>query len=58
MVFDNSKVKALVPEFTTTVTYSDAAVDAVAWYDAHPDRQTVNEDLDAAFDHLASLLPA
>jgi nucleoside-diphosphate-sugar epimerase len=58
MVFDNSKVKALVPEFATTVTYSDAAADAVAWFDAHPDRQITDAALDAAFDRLASTIPA
>jgi nucleoside-diphosphate-sugar epimerase len=58
MVFDNSKVKALVPEFATTVTYSDAASDAIAWLDAHPERQIVADDLDAAFDRLAATVPA
>jgi hypothetical protein len=58
MVFDNSKVKALVPEFATTVTYSNAASDAVEWFDAHPGRQIVDADLDAAFDRLAASMPA
>jgi nucleoside-diphosphate-sugar epimerase len=58
MVFDNSKVKALVPEFATTVTYSNAAFDAVEWFDAHPERQIVDADLDAAFDRLAASMPA
>lgn len=58
MVFDNSKVKALVPEFTTTITYGSAAADAIAWFDAHPESQVVDDKLDAAFDRLASTLPA
>jgi nucleoside-diphosphate-sugar epimerase len=58
MVFDNSKVKAVVPEFATTVTYSNAAFDAVEWFDAHPERQIVDADLDAAFDRLAASMPA
>jgi len=58
MVFDNSKVKALVPEFATTVTYSNAAFDAVEWFDAHPERQIVDADLDAAFDRLAASMHA
>jgi nucleoside-diphosphate-sugar epimerase len=52
MVFDNSKVKALVPGFATTIPYSVGAAEAVAWYDAHPDAQKVNTELDAAFDRL------
>jgi nucleoside-diphosphate-sugar epimerase len=54
MVFDNSKVKALVPEFQTTITYAQGSREAVAWYDAHPDKQVVNDELDAAFDRLAA----
>ena len=52
MVFDCAKVQALVPEFATTISYFDAAVDQVAWYDAHPDQQVVDDDLDAVFDRL------
>ena len=52
MVFDCSKVQAVVPLFATTISYSDAAVEQVGWYDAHPDQQVVNSDLDAVFDRL------
>ncbi|MDR2704094.1 MAG: NAD-dependent epimerase/dehydratase family protein, partial [Cellulomonadaceae bacterium] len=38
-VFDNSKIKALVPEFGTTIRYDQAAHDQVAFYDAHPEQQ-------------------
>jgi nucleoside-diphosphate-sugar epimerase len=54
MVFDNTKVKALVPEFATTVPYSAGAVEQIEWLDAHPDRQAV----DAAFDDLSDRLVA
>jgi len=54
MVFDNSKVKALVPEFRTTVTYADAARETIAWFDAHPKQQVVDAELDAAFDRMAA----
>jgi len=53
-VFDNSKIKALVPEFGTTIRYDDAALDQVAWYDAHPDQQVRNAAWDAASDKLAA----
>ncbi|WP_308468222.1 SDR family oxidoreductase [Rathayibacter soli] len=58
MVFDNSKVKALVPEFRTTVTFADAAQDIIDWFDAHPDHQIVNADLDASFDRMVASIPA
>jgi nucleoside-diphosphate-sugar epimerase len=54
MVFDNSKVKALVPEFATTVPYWEGAAEAIAWLDAHPEEQTTDATLDAAFDKLVA----
>ena len=53
-IFDNSKIKALVPEFRTTIRYDDAVHDQIAYYDSHPDAQKVNKDWDAASDRLAS----
>lgn len=52
MVFDCAKVAALVPEFATTITYADAAMDQIAWYDANPGEQQVDAELDAVFDRL------
>jgi nucleoside-diphosphate-sugar epimerase len=53
MVFDNSKVKALVPEFQAKVPFAHGAGEIVEWYLADASRQHVDRDLDAAFDHLA-----
>jgi nucleoside-diphosphate-sugar epimerase len=55
MVFDNSKVKALVPEFRTTVTFDRGAEEIMDWYDAHPERQIVDEEADAVFERLLTL---
>lgn len=54
MVFDISKVRTLVPEFGTTITYDVGAAEQISWFDAHPEAQEVDPDLDAAFDRLAS----
>lgn len=53
-VFDNTKIKRLVPEFNPTITYDQAAVEQVNWYDEHPEHQRFNPVLDAAFDRLAA----
>ncbi|MFF1634292.1 SDR family oxidoreductase [Leifsonia sp. NPDC058248] len=53
MVFDNSKVKTLVPEFRARVPFAHGAGEIVDWFLADPSRQRVDRDLDAAFDHLA-----
>ncbi len=54
MVFDNAKVKALAPEFRTTVTFDEGARRIVEHYDAHPELQVIDDDLDAAFDRMAA----
>lgn len=55
MVFDNSKVKALVPEFRTTVTFDEGAHEILAWYDERADRQVVDAEADAAFERILAL---
>jgi nucleoside-diphosphate-sugar epimerase len=52
MVFDTSKLRALVPEFRTTIPYSAGAQRIIAWYDAHEEAQQVDRELDARFDEL------
>src|SRR4051794_3244964 len=54
MIFDTSKLRALVPEFRTTVPYSAGAERIIAWFDAHEEAQQVDPDLDARFDELAA----
>ncbi len=54
MVFDNSKVKALVPWFTAKVSFREGAQETVDWYLADPSRQVVDRELDAAFDRLVA----
>ena len=52
MVFDCRKVSALVPDFRTTVSYDEGAKQQIAWFDAHPEAQQVDAELDAVFDRL------
>ncbi|MGZ4611573.1 MAG: NAD-dependent epimerase/dehydratase family protein [Kineosporiaceae bacterium] len=54
MTFDTSKLRALVPEFRTTVPYSLGAERTIVWYDAHEEAQHVDGDLDARFDELVA----
>ncbi|WP_369370788.1 NAD-dependent epimerase/dehydratase family protein [Promicromonospora sp. Populi] len=54
MVFDISKVRTLVPEFGTTITYDVGAEEQLSWFDAHPEAQVVDAGLDAAFDRLVA----
>src|SRR5215203_3420230 len=47
MVFDNSKVRRLVPDYTAVVGFHQGAREIMEWYDADPSRQRVNSAMDA-----------
>ena len=52
VVFDTTKLRRLVPEFTTTVRFEQGAREIVAWHDADPSRRQVDHELDALTDRL------
>lgn len=54
LVFDNTKIKRLVPGWTATIPFWRGAREIVDWYDAHPERQVVDPRLDQALDRLAA----
>jgi nucleoside-diphosphate-sugar epimerase len=54
VVFDSGKVTALVPEFRTTITFDEGARRIVEYYDAHPEEQKADADLDARFDRISA----
>jgi hypothetical protein len=53
MVFDNAKVKALVPDYVATVPFAQGAREIVAWYDGDAARRVVDERMDGLMDRLA-----
>jgi nucleoside-diphosphate-sugar epimerase len=52
MIFDNSKVKRLVPDFRATIPFARGAEEIMAWYDADPARQKVDEKFNQLSDTL------
>jgi nucleoside-diphosphate-sugar epimerase len=52
MIFDNTKIKRLVPDFRCTVPFVRGAEEIMAWYDADPTRQKVDEKFDRLEDEL------
>ena len=52
VIFDNAKVKALVPEYRAVIPFWQGAREIVEWHDADASRRTVDSELDAAFDRL------
>ena len=55
VVFDNSKIKRVVPDFKATVPFAQGMAQSLAWYDADPARQRVDPDINKMLDHLCSL---
>jgi hypothetical protein len=53
-VFDNSKVRSLVPWYRPRTPYRHGAREVIAWFEANPDAQVVDERLDALMDELAA----
>jgi nucleoside-diphosphate-sugar epimerase len=54
VIFDNSKVKALVPEYTATIPFAVGAREIVDWHRADPARLRVDDALDAAIDAVVA----
>ncbi len=52
VIFDNSKIRRLVPDFRPTIPFSRGAEEIVAWYDADPRRQVVNKGFDELTDRI------
>jgi nucleoside-diphosphate-sugar epimerase len=60
-IFDNSKIKRLVPGFSCTIPFARGAEEIMAWYDEDPARQQINDHVDTLMDTLIekyeSILP-
>src|SRR6204780_5267219 len=54
MVFDNSKLRTVVPDFCATIPFEQGAREIVGWYDEDPARQQIDERLDALMDKLVA----
>jgi nucleoside-diphosphate-sugar epimerase len=54
MVFDNSKVKSLVPGWQAVIPFERGAREIARWYTEEPSRQVMDEKLDALMDKLAA----
>lgn len=52
VIFDNAKVKALVPEYRAVTPFWQGAREMVEWHDADASRRVIDPELDATFDRL------
>lgn len=52
VIFDNSKIKQVVPEFNATISFKEGITETVKWFDTHPERCVVREETNAMFDRI------
>ena len=52
VIFDNSKVRELVPEYVATVPFARGVEECIAWLDADPARLQVDAEKDAMMDRI------
>jgi nucleoside-diphosphate-sugar epimerase len=52
VVFDNTKIKSLVPDYCATIPFADGAREIVDWYDANPGLKVVDQQFMDLSDRL------
>jgi len=52
MIFDNSKIKSVVPEFEASIPFEQGAKEIIDWYEAEPKRQKINNDVDTLMNRI------
>jgi nucleoside-diphosphate-sugar epimerase len=52
VVFDNTKVKSLVPEYRAVIPFWQGAREIIDWHDADASRRIVDPEIEAGFDRL------
>jgi nucleoside-diphosphate-sugar epimerase len=52
MIFDNTKIKRLVPDYVATIPFRQGAAEIVAWYTSHPEAGKVDQKRDQAIEKL------
>jgi nucleoside-diphosphate-sugar epimerase len=54
MIFDNTKIRRVVPDYRATIPFARGAGEVVAWHDADPARRVVDPRVDALMDRLVA----
>ena len=51
-IFDNTKIKRLVPDFVCTVPFAEGVRRSVAYFEAHPELKTIDEEWNRSIDAI------
>lgn len=54
VVFDNSKIKRFVHDFSCEVNWAQGLRRSLAWFEAHPEFQTIDHEMNSIWDQIAS----
>ncbi|HEY7773459.1 MAG TPA: NAD-dependent epimerase/dehydratase family protein [Marinagarivorans sp.] len=54
-LFDNSKIKRLVPGFKATIPFKEGIKETIEWFEADPSRQIINPEEEALIEKLVAL---
>ena len=54
-VFDNAKLRSMVPGFAATVPFASGIRETVAWFDADPRRQSIDHAANDLWDRIAEV---
>ncbi|MFP4546797.1 MAG: SDR family oxidoreductase [Fidelibacterota bacterium] len=52
MIFDNTKIKRLVPDFAATIPFAQGAKEIIDFYDSHPGHSQVDKALNEIMDKI------
>ncbi len=52
MIFDNTKIKRVVPDFTATIPFAQGAAEILQWYDGDPARRVIDAKLNTQLDRM------
>jgi nucleoside-diphosphate-sugar epimerase len=52
VIFDNSKIKKLVPEFNCKVPFSEGVKEIISWYRNNPEWQVINDEINKSVDEI------
>lgn len=56
MIFDNSKIKSVVPEFNCKIPFAEGVKDVAAWYLSGKANTSVDEQLNRIFDEMIAAI--
>jgi nucleoside-diphosphate-sugar epimerase len=52
VIFDNSKIKSIAPDFAATIPFADGAKEIISWFDSNPSHRIVDEQTDRLIDKI------